>query len=84
MDAMCKTILDWRQARNLTQAEAAALVDVKQAAWSKWENGQVPPEQCLSVHKVTGIALHLLRPDIYPTPPLRRSTDRRKREGAQA
>lgn len=78
---MCKKILDWRTAHNLTQAEAAALVHVKQAAWSKWENGQVPPEQCLAVHRITGVALHLLRPDIYPVPQ-RRESDRKPKERA--
>jgi transcriptional regulator with XRE-family HTH domain len=81
---MCKTITDWRNARKLKQAEAAALVGVTQGTWAKWEAGQVPPEQCLTVHGATGIPLHELRSDIYPTPPMRRSTDRRKREGAQA
>jgi len=35
---------------------------------SKWENGQVPAERVLAVAKVTGIAPHVLRPDIYPKP----------------
>lgn len=78
---MCKHVLDWRIARKLTQAEAAALVDVAQPTWAKWEAGQVPPEQCLKVHDLTGVALHLLRPDIYPMPQ-RRATDRKK-AGAQ-
>ena len=74
---MCKTILDWRTARKLTQTEAAAKFGIGQAAWAKWEKGQVPAEQCLRVHDVTGIALHVLRPDVYPVPQ-RRATDRRK------
>lgn len=75
---MCKTIFEWRTARKMTQTEAASMVGIGQAAWAKWEKGQVPAEQCLKVHKITGIALHLLRSDIYPVP------QRRKREGAQA
>ena len=74
---MCKTILDWRNERKLTQTEAAALVGIGQAAWAKWEKGQVPAEQCLKVHRLTDIPLHELRPDIYPAPPMRRATDRK-------
>jgi len=74
---MCKTIFDWRQARKITQTEAAELAGVGQPAWAKWEKGQVPAEQCLKVHRITAIPLHLLRPDIYPAPPMRRATDRK-------
>lgn len=76
--AMCKTIIDWRNERKMKQAEAAALVGVTQGTWAKWEAGQVPPEQCLSVHQATRIPLHRLRPDIYPAPPMRRESDRKK------
>jgi predicted transcriptional regulator len=74
---MTKSLIDWRKSKSLSQAEAAAKVDVGQPAWAKWEGGKVPPEQCLKVHRLTGIALHDLRPDIYPRP-------KRKREGAGA
>lgn len=74
---MSNELSKWRAARKFTQAEAGALVEVSQATWAKWEGGQVPPEQCLKVHEVTGIALHVLRPDIYPVPQ-RRATDRKK------
>lgn len=79
--AMSNELSKWRAARKFTQAEAGSLVEVSQATWAKWEGGQVPPEQCLKVHEVTGIALHVLRPDVYPVPQ-RRATDRRK-AGAQ-
>lgn len=78
---MTSSIKKWRDEHKLTQAAAGALVGVTQPTWAKWEDGQVPPEQCLPVHRATGIALHELRPDIYPVPQ-RRATDRRK-AGAQ-
>jgi transcriptional regulator with XRE-family HTH domain len=74
---MCKSILEWRTAQKITQTEAAALAGVGQAAWAKWERGQVPAEQCLKMHRITAIPLHILRPDIYPAPPMRRATDRK-------
>jgi transcriptional regulator with XRE-family HTH domain len=73
---MTTALLNWRSERKFTQAEAGSLAGVSQATWAKWEGGQVPPEQCLNVHKVTGIALHVLRPDVYPIPQ-RRASDRR-------
>jgi DNA-binding transcriptional regulator YdaS (Cro superfamily) len=73
---MNSIIKKWRDERKLTQAAAGALVGVTQPTWAKWEDGQVPPEQCLTVHGATGIALHELRPDIYPVPQ-RRASDRR-------
>lgn len=74
---MCKTIFNWRTARKLTQTEAASKAGVGQAAWAKWEKGQVPAEQCLKVNRITAIPLHELRPDIYPAPPMRRAGDKK-------
>jgi len=34
----------WRLAKGYTQAEAAALMGVSQAAWSTWEGGKTRPE----------------------------------------
>jgi transcriptional regulator with XRE-family HTH domain len=65
---MANSFRKWRKAQGLTQIEAAALFKMSQPSIAKWENGHVPPEQCLLVNKVTGIPLHELRPDIYPKP----------------
>ena len=40
--------------------------------------GILPAEQCLKIHRITRIPLHLLRPDVYPVPPMRRVTDKQK------
>lgn len=65
---MSKHLKDWRKKRNLKQAAAAEMAGVTQPSWAKWESGKVPPEQCLMVHRLTAIPLHVLRPDIYPAP----------------
>ena len=78
---MTQTLQQWRATNKLTQAEAGARAGVAQGTWAKWEAGQVPPEQCLTVHGVTGIPLHCLRPDIYPES-LSDRRKPRKREGA--
>jgi DNA-binding XRE family transcriptional regulator len=78
---MASIIRKWRDEQKLTQAAAGALVGVTQPTWAKWEDGQVPPEQCLAVHDATGLPLHLLRPDIYPMPP---ESDRRRGERRRA
>lgn len=76
----------WRLAQGLSQREFGEMVGVEDAAVCKWEAGTVSTGKALDVHRVTGLPLHRLRPDIYPDPddaPLRRRADRRKREGAQ-
>jgi len=65
---MTEHLKTWRLKRNLTQTEAAEQAGVRQPSWAKWESGKVPPEQCLTVHRLTAIPLHVLRPDIYPAP----------------
>jgi DNA-binding transcriptional regulator YiaG len=35
---------NWRQGKGLSQTEAAAMVDRKQAAWGRWERGEVTPK----------------------------------------
>lgn len=32
----------------------------------RWE--RVPPRRCQTIHRLTGIPLHELRPDVYPPP----------------
>ena len=39
------TLKDIRVKRGLTQGEAASLVGVQQATWSKWENGSTVPTE---------------------------------------
>lgn len=35
-------------------------------AWRR--NGVPAGERCIQVHKITGVPLHKIRPDIYPNP----------------
>ena len=60
----------WRQKMDHTQEEAATLCGVNQAQWARWESptGAVSYGKALKVHEVTGIDLHVLRPDIYKKP----------------
>lgn len=72
---MMNPIRAWRLAQGLSQREFGALVGVQDAAVTKWEKGQVSTDKALTVHQVTGIPLHRLRPDIYPD----NATPRRRR-----
>lgn len=65
---MTESLITWRKARELTQVEAGELLGVNQPTIAKWESGKVSPGKALKVHQVTGIPLHVLRPDIYPKP----------------
>lgn len=58
----------WRIAQGLSQREAGQKFGVQDAAVTKWEQGRVSSTKALVVHEVTGIPLHILRPDIYPKP----------------
>lgn len=60
----------FREQRDLTQDELAALIGVKAPAVCKWEKGRVSYGKVLDVERVTGIPRHELRPDIYPDPAL--------------
>ncbi len=44
----------------------AAALGVTSSAVSQWK--RVPPERVLAVEAATGVARHILRPDIYPPP----------------
>ena len=65
---MKNPILKWRMAQELTQMQVAERLGVGQPAVAKWEEGKVSHSKALAVHQLTGIPLHELRPDIYPTP----------------
>jgi DNA-binding transcriptional regulator YdaS (Cro superfamily) len=62
----------WRNLHELTQTEAGGLLHpkVNKAQWCYWEKGRrpVPPGRVWALHKLTGIAPHKLRPDIFPAP----------------
>lgn len=49
------------------QAEIARGLGITRGAVAKWK--RVPAERVLAVERISGIARHLLRPDIYPPPP---------------
>lgn len=50
-------------------ARIAKELGVTRAAVTKWR--RIPAERVLAVEEITGVARHLLRPDLYP-PPWRR------------
>lgn len=53
----------WREARGLSQTQAAALVDVWQGSWSAWESGRKRPsiEQLLALEALTRNSRHRVR-----------------------
>lgn len=50
-----------------SQHELARRLRIKAQSVTKWM--RVPAERCQAVSKVTGVPLHVLRPDLYPRPP---------------
>lgn len=60
---------------NLTALAEALRMTIQ--AVSQWN--EIPAERCQDVHRVTGVPLHELRPDIYgvPTPHPTMRTDAR-------
>ena len=59
----------YREIMGISQIELAKKFGLKGSGTiSKWENGRVPAEAVLAVSRETGIAPHVLRPDIYPKP----------------
>jgi DNA-binding transcriptional regulator YdaS (Cro superfamily) len=52
------------------QAEIARGLGLSRAAITRWQ--RVPAERVVAVEKITGIARHLLRPDLWSTPRHRR------------
>lgn len=53
-----------------TLEEIGNLVGAGRSAVCKWERRGIPAERVLEVERVTGIARHELRPDLYPQEPL--------------
>lgn len=58
----------WREIHKMPVKDLARRVGVQSSAICKWEKSQVSSRKALALHKVTGIPLHVLRPDIYPQP----------------
>lgn len=65
---MTHTLRKWRKERGLNQEALGELLGEGQPTIARWENGNIPPEKCLTVHDATGIPLHELRPDMYREP----------------
>jgi hypothetical protein len=62
-------LAEYRRLRGLSQMALASKLGLKGSGTiSKWENWRIPAECVLRVSQVTGIAPHILRPDIYPKP----------------
>lgn len=74
----------WRRANGKTQKELGELLGVGDAAITKWEKGRVPAERVLEVERVTKIARHRIRPDLYPDDGGRRRSNTKKRKGEPA
>lgn len=68
MNTNVHPLVAYRVLHGLSQVELGALLGVKGSAVSKWEKRRPPAERVPDLHRVTGIPLHRLRPDIYPKP----------------
>jgi len=68
MDAPTNPLRAYRAANALTLEQFGLAFHVNKTTVLRWEEGQVPAERVLAISKETGIAPHILRPDIYPQP----------------
>lgn len=58
----------WRISQGLSQRELGERLGVNDSAVTKWEKTKVSADKALQLHRITGIPLHRLRPDLYPAP----------------
>jgi DNA-binding transcriptional regulator YdaS (Cro superfamily) len=59
--------LKTRLASKATQISIAEFCGVSQQSVSQWVSGnKVPAKRAIQVHKLTGIPLHELNPDVFP------------------
>lgn len=68
MDATTSPLRAYRVANALTLEQLGLAFRVNKTTVLRWEEGQVPAERVLAISEETGIAPHILRPDIYPQP----------------
>jgi DNA-binding transcriptional regulator YdaS (Cro superfamily) len=65
-----------------SESALAREIGVTSQAVSQWK--RVPAERCPAVSRATGIALHDLRPDIYPAPTVALPPSEDRRTGEKA
>jgi DNA-binding transcriptional regulator YdaS (Cro superfamily) len=58
----------YRAAKGISISRLAARLCIDKGTLSRWETGRfrIPAERVLEIERLTGVARHLLRPDIYP------------------
>lgn len=61
-------LAEWRETSGLNMREAGEKFGINDSGFSKWEKVRVAASRCLEVSDITGIAAHLLRPDLYRPP----------------
>ena len=59
-----QTFLD-QQPRG-TRSRIAEAVGIANSTVTEWK--QIPPKHAMVVSNITGVPVHVLRPDIFPTP----------------
>jgi len=71
-----RPLSQFRQQRELSLCEGAALLCVTPAMWSRWETGArpIPAHRVLDIEKLTGVSRYELRPDVFGSAPARRSS----------
>jgi len=45
----------------------ARLLKLSEPTVSNWKRTRIPAHHCLAVSKISGVKLHDLRPDVFPT-----------------
>lgn len=56
------------KARGIKLVEVAGAAGVDKSTVTRWLQHRIPAERVLDVERITGVARHELRPDIYPAP----------------
>jgi DNA-binding XRE family transcriptional regulator len=62
---MSNALIQYRDLRQMSQADLAAMIGVTASALCKWERGRIPAERVAEVELKTGISRTKLRPDLF-------------------
>ncbi len=62
------SLFAYRRDMSLTLEQAGAKFGVDKTTFMRWEAGAIPPKRVAEVSFVTGVPMHVLRPDVFPAP----------------
>ena len=58
------------KAASMRPIDVAQRMSVHKSQVCRWAKGRVPAERCAELSGLIGVPPHVLRPDIFPTPPM--------------